>query len=250
MPASRHLSAREVRRQRNLLLAMGLLLLVLVMVAGFYLGRSAAYSGRGLDVEVYRAMEAEIPALRAEISRLEGELEVQRTRHDVDQQALEMVRREIAAQKDQISALEEGLRFYRSLMAPGEIAQGLSLRPVELIALDIPNRFAFRIVAQQEARKHSLLKGDLSVDVTGVLEGEQVSYPLADLSEDVDGLDVPLRFRYFQSIEGELELPEGFEPGSVNLVATASSPRINHGTPCCSNFVTAWETMPVRSQVS
>ncbi len=25
--------------------------------------------------------------------------------------------------------------------------------------------------------------------------------------------------------EGELELPEGFQPGSVNLVATASSPR-------------------------
>lgn len=225
MPASRHLSAREVRRQRNLLLAIGLLLLALVMVAGFYLGRSAAYSGMGLDVEVYRAMEAEIPPLRAEIARLEGELEVQRTRHEVDQQALEMVRGEIAAQKDQISALEEGLRFYRSLMAPGEIAQGLSLRPVELIALDKPNRFAFRIVAQQEARKHALLKGDLSVDVTGVLEGEQVSYPLADLSQDVDGLDVPLRFRYFQSIEGELELPEGFEPGSVNLVATASSPR-------------------------
>lgn len=225
MPASRHLSAREARRQRNLLLAVGMLLLAVVMLAGFYLGQRAAYSGMGMDTESYRAMEGQIPQLRAEIARLEGELEVQLTRREVDQQALDMVRGEIAAQKEQVSALEEGLRFYRSLMAPGEIAQGLSLRPVELVALDTPNRYAIRIVVQQEARKHSLLKGDLSIDVVGVLGGEQVSYPLADLSEDVEGLEVPLRFRYFQSIEGELELPEGFEPGSVNLVATASSPR-------------------------
>ena len=225
MPAARHLSAREARRQRNLLVAVGMLLLGVVMLAGVYLGQRAAYSGMGMDTEGYRAMEAEIPELQAEISRLEGEWEVQRIRHEVDQQALDMVRGEIAAQKEQISALEEGLRFYRSLMAPGEIAQGLSLRPVELVALDKPNRFAFRIVAQQEARKHSLLKGDLSIDVVGVLAGEQVSYPLAELSEDVEGDDVLLRFRYFQSIEGELELPGGFEPGSVKLVASASSPR-------------------------
>lgn len=221
----RHLSPAQARRQRSLLVVTALLWLAVVLVLGFYLGQRAAYSGMGMDPTVYRAMRAEIPALQAEVSRLEGELEVQRTRNEVDQQALEMVRGEIAAQKEELSALEEGLRFYRSLMAPGEIAQGLSLRPVELIALEQPGRFAFRIVAQQEARKHSLLKGNLSAEVVGVLEGAQVSYPLAELSEDVDGLDVPLRFRYFQSIEGELELPEGFEPGSVNLVATASSPR-------------------------
>jgi Family of unknown function (DUF6776) len=225
MPNSRHLSARELRRQRNVLLAVGLLLLALVLLAGFYLGQRAAYSGMGMDIETYRAMEAEIPQLQAEIGRLQGEGEVQLTRHEVDRQALEMVRVEIAAQQEQISALEEGLRFYRSLMAPGEIAQGLSLRPVELLALDKPNRYAFRIVAQQEARKHTLLKGDLSIDVVGVLEGEQVSYSMAELSEDVEGSNVPLRFRYFQSIEGELEIPEGFEPGSVHLVATASTPR-------------------------
>lgn len=225
MPTSRHLSAREARRQRNLLLAVGMLLLAVVLLAGFYLGQRAAYSGMGMDVASYRAMEAKIPELQAQVGRLEGELEVQGTRHEVDRQALEMVRGEIATQKEQISALEEGLRFYRSLMAPGEIAQGLSIRPVEFIALDKPNRFAFRIVAQQEARKHSLLKGDLSLDIVGVLEGERISYPLAELSDDVEGLDVPLRFRYFQSIEGELELPEGFEPESVSLVARASSPR-------------------------
>ncbi len=135
------------------------------------------------------------------------------------------MRQEIAAQKEQISALEEGLRFYRSLMAPGEIAQGLSLRPLELVALDSPGRYAFRIVAQQEARKHSLLKGELSAVINGLLADQEVSYPLAELSDDLDPGAVPLRFRYFQSVEGTLSLPEDFEPRSVRLLAKTASPR-------------------------
>ncbi len=225
MPPLRHASISRARRQRKLLVALGLLLAALALVIGFYLGQRAAYSGMGLDPDAYRAMQAREPELRSRIRELEGELEVARTRREVDRQALDMVRGEIAVQKEEISALQEGLRFYRSLMAPGEIAQGLSLRPVELVALDKPRRYAFRIVAQQEALKHPLLKGELSADILGLLEGEQLSYSLADLSADVDGAYVPLRFRYFQSIEGELELPEGFEPGSVSVVARASSPR-------------------------
>ena len=33
-----------------------------------------------------------------------------------------------------------------------------------------------------------------------------------------------LRFRYFQAVEGELSLPEGFEPEGVVVTATAVKP--------------------------
>ena len=204
---------------------MATLLLAVVLLAGFYLGQRAAYSGMGLDPQIYRAMQQDLVESEAVMAQLRAELDVQQARHEMDQQALELVRREIAAQKEQIAAQEEGLRFYKSLMAPGEIAQGLSLRPPELVALEEPGQFAFRIVAQQEARKHSLLKGDLSAVLNGELADQEVSYSLAALSDDLEPGKVPLRFRYFQSIEGELRLPEGFEPRSVDLVATATAPR-------------------------
>lgn len=219
------LSPEDARRYRRLMIGVGLLLLAVVLLAGFYLGQRAAYSAMGLDPEVHRAVRQELAEAYSTIGRLEGELDVQLARHEMDQQALELVRREIAGQQEQISALEEGLRFYKSLMVPGEIAQGLSLRPLELVALEQPGRYAFRIVVQQEARKHSLLKGELSAVLDGLLADQQVSYPLAELSDDLEAGKVPLRFRYFQSIEGELNLPEGFEPRSVRLVATATEPR-------------------------
>ena len=121
--------------------------------------------------------------------------------------------------------LEESLRFYQGLMAPEELAKGLVLRPIELIATAAENRFAFRIVAQQEARKHSLLKGTLSVKVEGVVGDEALSFPLSALSEDIGDENLLLRFRYFQAIEGELVLPPDFQPRAVSMVAKTSAPQ-------------------------
>jgi hypothetical protein len=220
-----HLSTHELHRlQRRRRFLAGLLLLVL-LVAAFLLGERAAMSGLRLNPELYAAMKVEVPRLQQRVAELEAQLDVGQTQAQMDKRALEMVRREIALQKEEISGLSEGLGFYRSLMAPGDIAQGLSLRPLELVPLKDEGRFSFRIVAQQEALKHALLKVDLFAEVVGVLDGEGVSYPLSELSDDLETNPIPLRFRYFQSVEGALTLPEGFQPGTVRLVAKVTSPR-------------------------
>lgn len=213
----------HVRHREILVLAVSLVA-VLVLAAGFMLGREAAFSGVGVDPQRYRQQGAELQHARQQIIELERDLGVFDARHEVDRAALELVRRELAVQKDHAAGLEEGIRFYRGLMAPGEIAQGLSLRPIELVGLEEPNRFGFRIVAQQEARKHRPVQGELYAEIQGELNGERRSFPLGDLSTDLEGTILPLRFRYFQSIEGHLTLPEGFEPQSVSVVASMSSP--------------------------
>ena len=66
-------------------------------------------------------------------------------------------------------------------MAPGEIAQGLSLRSPELVALEREGQYAYRMVVQQETLKHSLLKGYLRVEVEGQLDGEPVTDPSCEV---------------------------------------------------------------------
>ena len=131
----------------------------------------------------------------------------------------------MADQKQRIADLEENLRFYKGLMAPGEVAQGLSLRAIELVAQQEPRRYAYRILVQQEAHKHELLKGKLLVEVIGVLGGQQVNYPLVGLSDELTDELLALSFRYFQAIEGYMTLPEGFVPSDILVVASVSSPR-------------------------
>ena len=206
-------------RHREIVAGLSLLALVVVFGAGYFLGGTstkgeAAIAG-GLSV-----------ANGGVVSESEqDELTLLRTRNEVDRAALEMVRSELAQQKLQIAELEEGIQFYRSLMAPGEIGQGLSLRPVELVPTGVERRYAFRLVAQQEARKHSTLQGELYAELIGTQDGERKVYPLSSLSDDLESSVIRLRFKYFQSIEGELTLPDDFQPETISVIASASKPR-------------------------
>jgi hypothetical protein len=205
-------------------LVAGVLLVSLAGAAGFHLAQRELSGGLDAEPGVVESLQAEVVAARQEVRSLQGSLDLERTRHEINRRALEMVRSEIASQKEQIADLEEGLRFYRELMAPGDVAAGLSLRAIEIVSGEQPGRFAYRILVQQEARKHALLKGELRVEVFGLQREREVSYSLADLSDDVDQDAIALQFRYFQAVEGELTLPEGFEPLGVSLVARASKP--------------------------
>lgn len=218
------MAARGLWRKRLAIFALTLVLGVMLAI-GFYLGQLAAYDGMGAEPRSYRAMQEELIAVRSALVAADHERAIQQTRNEVDRQSLELVRKELAGQKEQIAGLEEGLAFYRSLIAPGEIAQGLSLRDIELVAGDGEREFFFRIVVQQEARKHQLLQGEMSIVLAGELGGELVEYPLAELSEDIEAGGLPLRFRYFQSVEGRLTLPEGFSPALVSVVARTTAPR-------------------------
>lgn len=199
--------------------------LALVLGLGVYLGLRGAYRSLGIDPGEYRQMRVALPEARARVAELERELDASRTRHEVDRAALEMLRQDLARQRQQIADLDEGLRFYRSLMAPGEIAQGVSLRGVELVAREPAGRFGYRLVVQQEARKHETVRGELRVSLQGELDGQPASFALSRLADDVEGATIDLRFRYFQAVEGELQLPEGFAPAAVEVVAELSSPR-------------------------
>jgi len=227
MTAHRHRAITISYRQRRKQIVRlgGVLILGLILLLGFYLGQRTARDAMEIDPESYRSMQRELPAAQKELKALQGEQEAQITRHEVDRRALEMVRRDMAAQKQRIADLEEDLRFYKGLMAPGEVAQGLSLRMIELVAQQEPHRYAYRIVVQQEARKHELLKGSWSAEVLGVRGDQQVSYPLTELSEELADEALVLSFRYFQAIEGYMILPEGFVPDGVSVVASVSSPR-------------------------
>ncbi len=212
------------RKKRPLVVLVVVLVLALALEAGFYLGQHAAFSGMGAEPETYQAMQEELISVESALRSRNAELEILSTRHEIDRQALELVRKELAGQNEEIAALEEGVTFYRSLMSPGDIAPGLSLRAIEFMEGEQPRHYFFRIVLQQEARKHAQLKGSLAAAISGMMDGAPVEYSLAELSEDYGDAGIPLQFRYFQSIEGQLVLPEGFEPTEVKVLANTLKP--------------------------
>ena len=211
-------------RQRRRKLLRGVIV-VAVFLVGIVGGGSSSYG-------LYWSVSEENWTLREHLVVQARQLEELRqwqvnnqTRREVDSAALEMVRKELAAQQEMIAELERGIRFYKSLMAPGELAEGLNIRSIDLIADEPAGRFKFRVLVQQSARKHELMTGILKVSVVGEKAGEPAEFDLSDLSLQVPHADIRLRFKYFQAIDGELELPEGFTPQFLRVSAKSTKPR-------------------------
>jgi Family of unknown function (DUF6776) len=148
----------------------------------------------------------------------------------VDRTSVDDVRQELKDYQDKIAELTEEISFYKGLMSPSERDKGLSVRDLDIYKTASPHLFQYKLVLQQTALKHRLLKGSVRVVIIGQAKNSegvniQRRYALADLSEDIKAVDIPLRFKYFQNIEGELKLPNGFNVQKIELVARAISPK-------------------------
>jgi hypothetical protein len=212
-----------VRHRRRGLLAFVILVVVFLigLVGGGFSGYQMLWSVAAENAELKERVIVQARLLE-ELQQWQAD---NSTRGEVDSATLELVRQELASQQEMIAELDRGIRFYKSLMAPGELAEGLNVRSVDLMAGELPGRYQFRVLVQQSARKHELLTGTLNVRLLGSSDGAAVEFDLSELSAEVPKADIRLRFKYFQAIDGEMELPAGFIPKLVRVSAKSTKPR-------------------------
>lgn len=124
----------------------------------------------------------------------------------------------ISALRDRVAQLQKDVAFYQNIMAPSKNSKGLQIQTVELSSLAENKRYAYKIVLAQVASNRRYIQGIVAVNFVGKQNGESVVIPLRDISP-VKELGMKFRFRYFQEFDGELVLPEGFEPEQLQVVA-------------------------------
>jgi hypothetical protein len=197
--------------------------LVAAAVTGaFVLGQYLEQSSDAIARQELTTLRTELDEVRKAEQRLRQQRENAKLGAEVDRKSLEEVRQEVIDLRAALAALKEENQFYRNLMSPDLNARGLSFGPIEIVQTERPRSFRYKVVVQQLATQHELLTGTLRFSVVGRQDGEAKTLALKELSASVDGNSVPLRFKYFQNIEGELVLPEGFEPERIELEARPS----------------------------
>jgi hypothetical protein len=145
----------------------------------------------------------------------------------VDHKAEEDIRAEMVILKERVAELEQETAFYRGLMRPNADNSGLTIGSLDIVKMSAPHRYEYKLVIQQLAAQHRLLKGYLEFTIVGrqipAVAGETKrvtqEISLRDISNDVSVVRMPLRFKYFQRFEGELELPVDFEPERIEIKA-------------------------------
>ncbi len=206
---------------------MGLTVVVSVccLLIGFALGRdgaiservSAALLSKDLDVKTTAMDEIQARLIEAELSAT------------VHRNAADEVRADLQQLHAQLETLRQEVAFYKSLMAPGEMTQGLQIKELELQAGESERSYRFQLLLTQIARRRAYISGSVRIELIGsqpggepgatdVSNGDQVVLPLTEVSA-LEAYPVKFKFRYFQDIAGQINLPEGFTPESIAVVA-------------------------------
>jgi len=174
----------------------------------------------------YEAGQYQPVPLVSEADALRGEIIALETQAAVDEQAIGALREELADGRATIDELERELAFYREVMAPEEITEGVVLRQPILRPGAAPGEWRYQIVVQQGSRRDkSLYKGEVFVTVWGLIAGLPGSFNLAALDTAVTADSLNLSFRYFQRFDGVFSLPPGFEPDRMDIQLDLSKPQ-------------------------
>jgi cell division protein FtsB len=139
----------------------------------------------------------------------------------IDDLAKQEIKNTIRSLEETVSQLTKDVAFYKNIMAPSDNARGLQLQSVDLKQGSTAGRYGYKLVLAQVADNKAYLSGVMAVNLIGQRNEMQEVIPLRDISQEEE-LGITFRFKYFQEFSGELTLPDGFEPDSIQIVAQAS----------------------------
>jgi hypothetical protein len=218
-----------------LLRAILVLCLVAVGIALYWSGVSAGRADAQAAAAAHSVLELELRSRVEELRGLEQQVRNLSTNIEIERAASSQVRSELATAQSQIEHLQQEAELYRSLMDSNARSRGLSLQTPEIRRLQAPGAYHYRLTLLQRAERHVELVGQVRVSVIGLQSGNPLTLGLEQVAVPRVEAPIPVRFTYFQFIEGELRLPEDFAPSQIRVVV-----KIGKGRPQTIDVTRPW----------
>ena len=173
--------------------------------AGFDVGQQDVREGE-LEKRILE-LEAERDALRDSAARFERS-------GQIDRAAADGVQAEVRALQGERAELKREVALLKTLVAGGEKSM-LDLSEFSLSRLD-DRRFHLEAMLSKGTDDQETVSGQVDVAVSGRVGDEDHVFDLPRLT-DGKRSNIGIRFKSFQKLKVELQLPEGFEPSSIKL---------------------------------
>jgi hypothetical protein len=189
--------------------------LVLATLAGVYaIGRAqATFDGRAAIADE-AGLRAALTAREAEVTRLRREVAELDTLKVAQERERQEVSRTIGELQAEVARQSQQLEFLRGVVGRAGPAAEVTIRQVRVIASAAPGRYRLRIALAQPGRPDRTVAGSVRVGVEGQRGGRTVRLDLREVTAQRVA-QLPYRFQYFENIEVEIVLPNGFSPERV-----------------------------------
>lgn len=190
-------------RQQALLLLVFLIAIFSSHHLGEYASSTAAYE-RDVLLDEKARLESELASERVKSAVLKLD-------NDSVNEAVKQVREVNSELRQQISDLEADVTYYQRVMNPMMNDKGLRIDSVNIEkTLDERRYWLNMVITQLGKENRSPVKGEVQVLFKGSEKGEKREYSLDELKLDKSEPTVKFRFRYYQEIGEEFQLPENF----------------------------------------
>ena len=179
--------------------------------------------GLELKVEVVREKDLiskELGEARGLINEMRQEIADLTVGGEIDNQANEEVRHTIENQQNLLAAQNEEISFYKGVMLPNVANKGLRIERLD-VSSNVPGRVRYSLLLTQVVDKHDYVQGAVRISLLGQNDGQEETIQISDSGRD-EAEAIRFRFRYFQNIMVEQELPNGFVPREVMVVVQTS----------------------------
>ena len=171
-----------------------------------------AFEARARQQEIRAELDealAKNRALRQRVAQLE-------TDRKIDDEAYARVEAELEKLEGEIRDQQEDLEFYRGIVDDQQV--GLRVQDFALWPGRGPSAYSMRLVLAQAMRAGGRISGSVELEIEGVRGSKPLTLGLGDLlSGGGRKTRLDFSFRYFQNLEAELVLPEGFAPARVHV---------------------------------
>ena len=190
---------------------------ILLLAIMFYLGR--AYQSYELiqlklQQEVHLNRIAELDQRNSSLVRKNAQLTGDgRIEHD----AYDLTNKSLVTLQKEMLELKEQLVFYQGIVSPEELALGVNIQSFDLTKKNDQGLYSYKLVLTKRGKSDKYIKGGFLMEVKGYSNGVQTNLPMKQIKQNYKSSDFKFSFRYFQVFEGDMLLPDSFEPYDVEL---------------------------------
>jgi hypothetical protein len=188
-----------------------------LMAMVFYLGKN--YQSYQLE---HLMLERETLVSRIEELETRNHNLVQKNAHleggsKIERDAYELANQELVRLQQELLAQKEELVFYRGIVSPKDAALGVNLQSFEVRKKNSQNHYSVKMILTKSGKSTKKIAGGANVVIRGEDGGSVSELKLTDLALENSKIGTKFAFRYFQVFEGDIALPEGFEPFEVEI---------------------------------
>lgn len=209
---------------RWLAVALALLFLAIVAAYAYHRGRVSA----GLDAAQValerRELVARADRLERQNTKLNARVAELEMARKLDREAYGQVERTLGELQSQLSRQADDLAFYKSIVSPADGVQGLRIHRFEVRPGAGPREYLLALTLLQSMRHESVASGLVQIVVHGMQDDRPARHSVGELLGQPKA-QLPFSFRYFQTLEQAVTLPEGFQAFEVEVQVRSSKLR-------------------------